>query len=404
MKYLTLIPAALLIATQAVFAESPLSARGYGKQIDASSVRASGMGLAAISTPDSLSLDLLTPANWGGLSKTRFGFGTFIGRTTSTDGSGNDASDEGGITGAGLAIHIRKGIFFGMTLTPYTLLEYKWRSTDTLDWATTLTRRQGDGGLSQALIGVSFPVRDNLRIGVAARPIFGKVERLWAVSFTETAANNASQTISDRYAGMGWSLSGSWTDGSWTGGLLLQTPLDADVERQAVVGAGGVAQVDTTVMLTEEIGLPAEVTLGVGRRMGEHLFSSELAWRRWGAVTNTAATGGTLDNATRISAGWEWAPANGPLDPFWRRLVYRAGIYTNDFYALSQSGHQARKTALTLGLGVPYAANKSRLDIAFELAMTGDKAKDGAEETYIGVTIGFNHSETWFVGRKERGK
>jgi len=403
MKYTIVIATALLFAVQSVFAESPLSARGYGKQIEVSSVRAAGMGLAAIAAPDSLSLDLLTPANWGGPSKTRFGFGTFMGRTNATDGTGSDGSDEGGITGVGIAFHVKRGLFFGMTLAPYTLLEYKWRSTETLDWATASIRRQGDGGLSQALIGISIPVREGVRVGVAARPVFGKVERLWATEFPNVSALKASQTISDRYSGLGWSLSGSWTDGIWCGGMLLQTPLNATVERQKVVGAGSVAQVNETEMLSEDIALPMEVTFGLGRRQGEHLYSSEFAWKRWGAVARPAGSD-KLDNALRLSAGWEWAPVNRPLDPFWRGLIYRAGAYTNDFYALSQSDHQARKMALTFGLGVPYAGNRSRIDLALELAMTGDKVKDGAEETYIGLTIGFNHSETWFVGRKERGK
>jgi len=394
----------LLAAAAPVLAESQLSARGNGLQYYSSSVRASGMGLAALAAPDSLSLDLFSPANWGGRQAARFGFGSFVSQTTSSDAVGSDASDDGGVSGVGFAVHLKKGWYAGATLSPYTLLGYKWRSTDSLDWGTANIRRQGDGGISQALVGFSAPVGKGIRLGLAARPVFGKVERLWSVNFTETTANSASETISERYSGLGWSLSGSWSDGVGGAGIVIKTPLEAKIERQMVVGAGGSAQVDTTAKLDRKLELPFELTAGVSRRMGAHLYAGEVEWSGWGSVDNAAAGADQMDDAIRLSLGWEWSPDYQPLDPFWRNLVYRAGFWTASNYALSASDNQSRRTALTMGLGVPYAADRSRIDLAFEVGMAGDKADDGVAERYISFSVGFNHSELWFVGRKERNK
>ena len=391
----------LLLAASAR-SESPLSGLGYGWQASASSVRASGMGSAALAAPDTLALDLLSPANWSGRHVTRFGFGVFISHNNASDRFGDDASGDGGFTGVGFAAPVYHSIILGATLTPYTTLSYRQRWTDTLDWSEATTRRQGDGGLSQVLIGASLPMGQNARLGLAERVILGKIERLWAVSFTESGANSASETISDRYDGFGWSLSGAWSDGTWGAGAVINTPLEATVEHRKVVASGGAAQVDSTSKLSEKTELPLEASFGVSRRCAEHLFALEFAWQRWGSVKKQAGIIERIDDGTRASAGWEWTPKYRSLDPAWRELSYRAGFYTTGSYALPSSGRQPRRFALTAGIGVPYAANASRLDIAVELGWTGDKTQVGVRERHFLLTFGLNHSELWFTGRRER--
>lgn len=402
MRRATLIGLLLLTAAGSLRGESSLSALGYGWQFDISSARSAGMGLAGIAAADSLSLDLFSPANWSGAGTARFGFNGWIGRSIVHDPLGGDISDNGGLGGAGFAIHVGKGTFVGVTVAPNTLTDYRWRDQVNSSLSPTITRRQGRGGLSQALIAASAPVGEHVRLGLAARPLFGKVERFWAIDYTNGSDFGASETISERFSGLSLSLSGRWWKDAWGAGFLLNTPARLNVERQVVVGGGGADQVVTTYDLAEGYDIPLDAGVGVSRSLGRHLLTAEAMLHGWGAVDRVSSLAGSLTDGYRLSAGWEWAPEFRLLDPAWKGLVYRAGIYATSSYALSSSEHQPRRGGLTGGLGVPYAEGKSRLDLALEVGWVGDSARDGARERSLALTIGFNHSELWFVGRRAR--
>ncbi len=393
---------ALLVSVSFLNAESSLSALGYGRQFESSSSRSAGMGLAGMATADSLSLDLFMPANWAGPRTARFGFNSFTVRETVSDNTGTDASDNGGVGGIGFVVAAGKTAFVGFTITPITLMDYRWKSTGSTPWSATLTRRQGQGGISQALIGGSFQYNEKLRLGITARPVFGKVERLWKLDYTDGGGFSSSQTYSDRFAGFGVSLSGRWQQDDWSFGALVNSPISISVQRQLVVGEGGQAQVDSTYDLSEKYDLPLDFGVGFSKRYLRQLIAVDVMLHNWGSVDPPSIEGGTFDNSYRLSAGWEFYPEYRPLDPFWQAWIYRAGFYTSNNYGLSASGHQANRMAFTAGLGIPYAKGRSRLDLAVEYGWAGNKSDDGVVEQMLGITLGFNHSEQWFVGRRGR--
>jgi hypothetical protein len=404
MKKLALVVMAAILLPGMAPCESSLSAGGYGLQFEAVSARSTGLGLSGLALPDPLSLDLVSPANWQGSQTARFGFTTYFSHESVTDATGSDAGDNGGIAGVGLAVHLGKEIFAGFAITPYTQMDYRWRSAGSLPWAETLTKRQGEGGISQALVGTSFPVRPDLRLGLALRPVFGKVERLWKVEYPGGEGLSASQTISDRFSGVGGSISAAWQRDEWRGGMVLNTPVTLDVQQQTTVGAGGVHQFDSTYDATQDYGVPLDLGIGVSRLMNGHAFTLEGFYHAWGALTPPSSVGGTFKDGVRFSGGWEWSPEFRPLDPIWRAMTYRAGTYRSTGYAASTSGHQPVAFGLSCGLGVPYADGKSRLDLAFTIGWAGDESKDGAKEQTVGFSLSFNHSERWFVGRRERSR
>lgn len=402
MRKISLALLVLLWTAISLRAESSLSALGYGKQFETSSARSAGMGLASMGIADSLSLDLFMPANWAGPRTARFGFNSYTVRETVSDNTGTDASDNGGIGGIGFVVAAGRTAFLGFSVSPVTLMDYRWKSVGAAPWSATLTRRQGQGGISQGLVGGSMQYNDNLRLGLAFRPVFGKVERLWKVDYTEGGGFSASQTISDRFAGYGLSFSGRWQMNDWSLGALVNTPISINVQRQVVIGAGGLAQVDSTYDLDETYELPLDIGVGFSKKYANQLLAVDAIVHNWSSVDPPSIEDGSFDSNYRLSAGWEFAPDYRPLDPFWQTWVYRAGIYTSNSYGLSASGHQANRFTVTGGLGIPYAKGRSRLDIAVEYGWAGDKTDDGAAEKTLGITLGFNHSEQWFVGRRGR--
>jgi len=386
-------------------ADSAFSALGYGLLQNASSSRSAGMGMVSLALPDLLCLDLHAPALWEGSATTRFGLQGGITRTYAKDSYGNDLSDLAGVVGVAMTVPIGYDAFFGVAISPYTKMGYLWESERVAaeDWNPTIERRQGRGGLSQAIVGFSLPYKDKLRIGIAGRAIFGKSDQKWELEFPGVESKAASKTVSDRYKGIGATLSGRWLSPSgWSVGYAVNSPVAVEIQQQLLIKAGSATQVDTTKTLDDKYDLPWDAALGVSKLYNRHIFSVEAAWHGWGSVDNPDILTHRFTDAYRFSAGWEWSPEYRPFDPVWQALTYRGGMYMQEHYARSAGGNQSRRFAGTIGLGIPYYKGRSRVDIALEFGLMGSQNNDGVAERFGVLTVGFNHSELWFVGRGER--
>ena len=411
-----IIATTLLVGT--AFGESSLSARGYGLLRESSSARAAGMGGVALAVPDTLGLNLLFPALWQGSSTTRFSLhGGYISTTTS-DRYGSDVSDVAELGGLAVTIPIRQDWFFGVTLTPYTRMDYRWETSESTDWSSTNEIYHGRGGISQGLVGLSFPVGERNRFGVVGRALFGELEQKWSVSYTDVEANTSNIEIKDRLKGIGWGLSWNWIAPrdetilrGWSVGAYLFGPAELNVVQHRLITSkrilsGRVVAIDTLENakndLDENYDLPWDFGLGVSRSMGRHITAVEMAYHGWGQLSQPSEMVEQLRDAYRFSAGWEWDPEYRPFDVTWKALAYRAGAYWQQQYALSLTGHQTQQFGLTGGISIPYNNNLSRVNLALEIAWMGSQDQDGASERMIRFTLGINHKEQWFIGRKER--
>ncbi len=392
-----------LTASLQLKAESALSMLGYGLRTRSCNTRIMGMGMASLGVRDTLGIDIRYPAMWMGPSTARFAFQTSMTRNWIEDDGGSDISDEAIFNGVSFVLPIAKKQFFGFTLSPYTRTSYKWITQRSVGDGSTKETQQGRGGVSQGIAGLSVPVSEKLRIGLAARGLFGKIERSWRIEYTDLIANAAELTNSDRLAGFGWGFSMYVADfGGWSMGAALNSPVKMSVERRSFVAKSDYALSDTTIDVGETWDLPLEISLGASRMFGRHVTAIEAQWSGWGSLEEPVTIEGDFTDAISVSCGWEWHPVFKPLDPFLKSLVYRGGFYYQQHYTRNPDGHRADKYALTGGVSIPYFDNLSRLDVALELGWMGSKDSDGVAERSIKLTVGFNHSQLWFVGRRER--
>ena len=406
-RWITALTVALLWV-QSVIGASALSSLGYGLPQSSFSTRAAGMGIVSVAFPDTLGLNLLFPAAWSGSPTARFGFSGDYSKIRLEDQSGSGRNDEAGFTGAGMAVPVGRDWFFGVTISPYTRMDYKWVSHDTTTFgaSSTITVEQsGEGGISQGLIAVSLPAISQLRVGLALRPIFGKIDRRWVEDYPAATDRPASLLTNDRFKGVGWGLSCQLVkSGFWSAGLAILGPASLEVEREFEISAK-ISGLDSTQFEKEtelSYDLPLDITVGAGGWLGEHSAGFEIEWQGWGGVENPAELAGSLKDALRFGVGWEWSPEYRPLDPIWRTLAYRGGLYMQDHYVTNIQDNKAKRIALTGGISIPYHNGKSRLDVAIEIGWMGDRDEDGVTERTIGFSLGFNHSEKWFLSRREK--
>lgn len=392
-----------LITPSQIKAESPLSLMGYGLRTGSCNARTIGMGMTSLGVQDTLGIDISHPAMWNGSATARFGIQSSIVRNWAEDIGGSDISDEAILNGALFVIPIGREQFFGVTLSPYTRVNYKWTVNDSAGSSAISEIQQGRGGVSQGIAGLSLPLTGNIRLGLATRGIFGKIERSWRIEFTDVTAYAAELTNSDRLSGFGWgfSLYGSGFSG-WSFGAAVDSPIEMSVERRSLITRADYELSDTTAEVEESWDLPLEISLGLSRILGRHVTAIEARWSGWSSLDEPVTIEGDFTDAISLSCGWEWKPVYKPLDPFLRSLTYRGGFYYQQHYTRNAEGHQAEKYALTGGISIPYFNNLSRLDLALELGWMGNKNEDGITERSVKLTVGFNHSQSWFVGRRER--
>ena len=406
LSYLLVIGCLAGLLAGAAYADSPLSGLGYGLPGESAGARAAGMGLTSAAVADSIGLSLLNPAGWSGGPESHFGFhGVYTGSKV-TDAAGSQGSDAAGFGGAALAFPLGRDLVAGMAISPLTRMDYRWKKAQSTDWTTTLTSEEGRGGLSQALIALALPVGGDTRLGVGARVAIGTINRSWTASFPDIRSDSIRGSTLEgqtRFSGVGWQI--SWLGkalGDLDWGAVASGPVRMQVRQQRKVTAGATVQSDSTKTLSEKFDLPSSLTLGAARRMNRHLVAVEAAWSGWGSANAPPAVGGDFADAWSLGAGWEYTPESRALDPIYRSFSYRAGAYLRDGYTLSLTGHQPRKLALTAGLSVPYAGNRSRFDLAVELGWMGSQSRDLASERTFGITLGWNHTEPWFVSRRAR--
>jgi len=403
MKRLTWILASAILLTNSGWCASALTALGYGLPSTSANARAGGMGMISLAAPDSLGVSYLHPAAWGGNEATRFCFSGGYANLSLKDPSGSDANDEAGLNGVAFVVPVGRGKLLGLTISPYTRMDYKWTVEDSVDWAATRVLQQGTGGFSQGMLGLSLPLHTGMRLGLALRPLFGKVDRHWRETYQGVEANSSGESISDRFNGFGWGLSWQWQNpGFWSLGMSILGPVKVNVTRQTVILAAGYSVYDDKGKLGEKYELPWDITLGAAQWFGRHIAAGEIQYQGWGGVDRPKRLADRFMDAWRFSLGWEWAPEYRLLDPFWRSLTYRSGVYLQDNYTRSLAGHRARRIALTGGLSIPCYGGRSRIDLAFEIGWMGDETLDGIAERTVGFSIGFNHSEEWFIGRREK--
>jgi len=392
-----------VITVKPALAESALSSLGYGLPQSTANARAAGMGMISLAMPDTLRINLLSPASWDGPTTTRFGFSVNMIHTRLKDQNAVDENDMSRLNSLALGIPVGKGKFIGFGISPYTRMEYEWTTIGSNVLIPSEVNEWGRGGISQSIIAFSTNIKQQFRLGISIRPVFGQLDRRWLENPSDATYKSSGIQIVDRLSGVGWGLSCQWnrSDG-WAAGMVVQSPIGISVKRQTTILVDNAVQHDEKTDISSGYDLPWDVSFGVSKTLfSSHRAGFEFAWQDWSDVENAIVPTNDLADAMRFGFGWEWSPDYLPFDPFWKALTYRSGFYMQDHYVLGIKRNQSRKVALTGGISIPYFDLKSRIDIALEIGWMGDRSKDEIAERAISISIGFNHSQRWFIGRRE---
>lgn len=308
-------------------------------------------------------------------------------------------------------------------IAPYSGLGYQFSSYET---DPNLIGKVGDvsktsagsGGLYQVFGGAGVTLWKRLSLGAEYIFYFGKMQKTTVVNYSVSGYNGVSSGYEMVLRGHTGKLGLQYEQpiGRLTLGLgatyTLGTNLKGSV-RDYKVSTGSLVS-DTlrneiNDFSKDKASLAGELAVGVSLRSGERwraeLDYTRSDWTRTGMdkVAGFANTSGAVFTTTASQSfrgGFEIIPNANDVRYYLRRLSYKAGLYYGSEYFLLD-GNKINSAGLTFGITLPISNQNTKmnngLSISVDLGQRGSLKSNLVRERYIGLTVGLNAFDIWFM-------
>ena len=416
---------------------SPLSRFGLGDPLDQVHAAAAGMGALQTTYQDPYHLNLLNPASLASLQATSFEVGIYARNGTLTDQNGSANRWQGNLSYIALGFPLRNPINLSLdrqlnswnggmafSLAPTTLVGYDLElRSDNAETGPTSNRLKGNGGAYRVSWSTALRYR-GLSGGVNVNYNFGKITNSRILSFDSIPEALATEfleefSISGFSLGYGVQYAFNFTELNEEGfktpngkriivGINGTLGTDVDTESSLLFrkfSPGNNVSIRDTVRFEDGVGgqanLPASYSFGIAFEDANRLYvGGEYGRTAFGNYTNDAQPG-VLNDVSRIAVGVQYIPNANSYNRYWKRVRYRAGARLEDD-PRSVNGEQARRNAVTVGVGLPIRLPRQQvsfIDLAVEYGKFG--VPDVLDENYVQFTLGFSlNDNSWFFKRK----
>ncbi|MBX7050691.1 MAG: hypothetical protein K1X54_01505 [Flavobacteriales bacterium] len=445
---------ALIISVQAASQSSVNSAYsryGIGLLQPSGTFTHAGMGGACTALSDGISINYANPATYSFLELTtlqigaRGSFSSMYTSDNSTKVANGQVSELGfGFKKAGSKYG------FAMAVTPYSVVDYQFRSETTLnDSVSASTIYQGSGGLNRALIGISrsfrlskTPEKKNqtstansdsvstalhqLAVGFNFNCLFGNINRTNTVflDYNQYFATHDYNNLHTR---------GFFVEG----GLLYKFNFGTQIEEKKRINKSSSLTlglnysmdcsllatydklitlndtisnrlfIDTSYQISGERGrlrIPQKISAGItwkhyNKKAGTFIVSADVKLQDWSQYELALPTDFNLDDglksSTQLSLGMEYRPLLDLNSDLLHRMHYRLGVRQYNS-SLILSDHQIIQQGVTAGLSIPVIKSTSKFHLAAEYGVMGTTDAGLVQEKYLNFSVGFTLTPSIF--------
>ena len=416
---------------------SPLSRFGLGNPLDQVHAAASGMGALESVYQNPFHLNIQNPASLANLQSTSFEVGVYARNASLSDANSSANTLQGNIRYLALGFPLRNPISLNLerqqnswnggmafSLAPTTLVGYDLRlEGEDPDLGTTSNSLKGNGGAYRFTWSTAFRYR-YLSLGLNANYNFGKILNSRILVYDDIPEALASEfledfSISGFTLGYGLQYNFNFTDRNEEGEKIpngkrfilgVNGQLGRDIDTDATLlfrrfSPNGQLFVSDT--LRSEIERPGVLTMpsswmaGLAYEQINKIYVGvEYGSRNYSQFRNDSQPDELLD-ASRFGFGLQYIPNATSYNRYWQRVRYRAGLRLEED-GRSVDGVQARRNAITLGVGLPIRLPRQQVsffDLALEFGKFG--VPNILDENYVQLTMGFSlNDNTWFFKRK----
>lgn len=412
---------------------SPYSFYGIGNLKFRGTVENRSMGGLSIYT-DSIHVNLRNPASYSGDNVGLYPFDgetrpvkfTVGGSHSSTSLKSNSGSDKSTATTFDyLAISLPMGKFgFGFGLMPYTSVGYKLESLNSN--GDIENRFRGEGGLNKVFFGLGYQISKGLTVGADVQYNFGNIQNstieyqydtdgtpiqyksreknrsdLSGLNFNlglsyKTILNDRLELVSgityapeSRMISQNQQSFSTITINSNTGAEFELNTIIADLESQGLA--------ETTLILPSK----ASVGIGVGQTR-KWFVGTEYVFQNTSNLRNAIPSSSgftTFEDAVTISVGGFFIPQYNSFTGYFKRMVYRAGIYFENT-GLKFENDPVKEFGISFGVGLPVGNYFSNANLGFEIGKRGTTKNNLIQENFINFQLSLSLNDRWFRKRK----
>ena len=386
---------------------SAYSRNGLGDVIYSYSARTLSMGHAGSAIINSDYVELLNPASWSNLTRTRIEFSFGYDQLRLSNQNETKYYGDGIFKGFTFAFPVSRdnGIGIAMGIVPFTRVNYqvqeKASNTITGNYTTTY---QGKGGLSKVFLGGSYKLPIDFILGATLEYYFGNIKYTSIVDFDNTSFFPAEYELAYGPTGFGTTLgfitpdmSGLLNAGSISNLRLgvsanLISKLDADT-----------SFINRSLTIIDSIGTGnAKMEVPMRLNAGLHIafvkvynIALDYFYQPWTDLKLNGINQFNLNDVHKLSLGFEYRPQRVPGISFWEQIMFRAGLsYEMSQYKLK--GNELKQYSVFAGFALPLT-DENTIDFGFEYSVRGKTENNLLEEQFIKINMGISLGDIWFI-------
>ncbi len=398
LKYRIILTAVLCAFLMPTLAQTPYSQYGYGTLDDNATGNQRAMGGTGIGMRNNLQLNMMNPASYTAIDSLTFMFDFSIDYKASwyNEAGAKAQGQGGGLNYFAMQFRLGKNVAGSIGLTPVSHVQYTYGNRI----ANGTYTRAGEGGLSQAYVGVAYQPWKWVSLGINFGYMFGKIE-------------NSTQVATEPSTG-GYYKIMSVNDFRLQAGI--QFPIEINKKNNLTLGmtytmgkptlgtvtAYATHSDTTTTQMRDYYSMPHCFGAGISYTFDQRVTAAVDArydmWKDAKFYNPNTESMMRMSNRMRFSGGVEYRPKL-----FSSRYVdyirYRVGGFYEQSYIMVGNNH-VREFGVTCGLGFPLSNDKSILNVSFEYSHRNGYPQHLLSEDHLAIVISMTFNEMWFWQRK----
>lgn len=363
----------------AAFAQSPSSLLGWGTETSPVDGPSRGMGEAASALRSDKSWDPRLEARSAYNSLAAFEIQVAPQVVALDEGQNSNTLSGSRLPKVSLSVPMGRFGHLGFGYWQRYQKTFEWNSK-----SDTTVALQGEGGAFEAVVGYSLvvPGLRNLSLGTTYHHVLGS-DRVYQQDTRDFPDEYGTlifrDSLSRKFWGNYWTLSGYWTKGDFDAGVWMDLP--GEVQITTTRGATGQSFAATPASTVDAM---ASIGAGAAWRFHPKLVAVAQASRTEWDRASLASTDGH-DAKWDLGLGGQYSLGGDRFDDYWRQMTFRAGL------SGSVGGPQSLLSeSATLGAGMPLGP-LGTLDLSLQLGQNqvddgGPKLKESFVRLYVAIT------------------
>ena len=381
---------------------------GIGDMKYSYSARTLGMGHSGSSLINNDYVEILNPASWSALSRTRIEFSFSYDAVKLSNTTESSSFGDGDFKGFTFAFPVSPdngvGIAFG--IVPYSRVNYQieqsFESSPEINSAYTTTYI-GKGGLSKLFFGTSYRLPFSLILGATLDYYVGKIKYTSSSDFDNTSYFSSEYELSYSNKGFGTTLGLISPDFAFVFNsesitnfrLALSTNIIGELASDTLLISTSSSLVDTLGFGETQMQVPIRVLTGTSITFSNsYTLALDYYFQPWSQYKFADQSSSNLKDLHRISLGFEYRPVRVPGMSFVELIMFRAGLsYEQSQYRFNNT--DINQYAVFGGFSMPLSPENT-IDLGFEYAIRGTTENNLIEENFLRINLGISFGDLWF--------